>query len=160
MEVMVARKIPDLYAAKHNNREVEFYADVLSHLMKGKLGLGRKFVLNIAQKGNCTKNHNLEFALSKAQGHSKGKGHDPESQVVFNLQNQRSEPLLNIVDYLCWAVQRVFERGETRYYDFVLEKIPAVFDLYAEGNPEQGGNCYKWDANPLTPENKIDPHSA
>jgi hypothetical protein len=43
--------------------------------------------------------------------------HNPKSRlnhnVVFNVQNQTSEPLLNITDYFCWSVQRVFERGET-----------------------------------------------
>ena len=63
MEVMVARKIPGLYATKHNGKEVEFYADVLSHLINNKLKMDRKLVLNIAQRANCTKHQNLEAGL-------------------------------------------------------------------------------------------------
>jgi hypothetical protein len=32
-----------------------------------------------------------------------------------NEINPLQEPLLNVADYLCWTIQRVFERGETRY---------------------------------------------
>jgi hypothetical protein len=33
-EAVVARKIPDVFIKKHNSKEVEFYADLLSHLLK------------------------------------------------------------------------------------------------------------------------------
>ena len=63
VEVVVARKIPNLYATKHNGKEAEFYADVLSHLIKNKMKMNQKLVLNIAQRANCTKNQNLDVAL-------------------------------------------------------------------------------------------------
>lgn len=50
-EVMVARKLPSMFALKHHHQEAEFYADVLSHLLKNKLKLERKVVLNIAERG-------------------------------------------------------------------------------------------------------------
>lgn len=66
------------------------------------------------------------------------------------------EPLLNIADYLCWTVQRVFEKGETRYYDFVKEKISVVVDLYDTDRYEGFQNYYS-PKKPLTAENKISP---
>lgn len=36
-EAVVGRKIPSLYENKHNGKEAEFYADLLSHLLKNKL---------------------------------------------------------------------------------------------------------------------------
>ena len=80
--------------------------------------------------------------------------------VVFNVQNQHTEPILNIADYLCWPVQRVFERGETRYYDFIQDKISRVVDLYDAKNYAGWKHYYKPRKNPLTAANKIDPHSA
>jgi hypothetical protein len=108
-EVMVARKLPSMFALKHHHQEAEFYADVLSHLLKNKLKLGQKVVLNIA-------------------------------------------------DYLCWSVQRIFERGETRYYDFMGDKIRLVVDLYASANYEGSLNYYRWKRR-LTAENKLSPPS-
>jgi hypothetical protein len=48
-EVMVARKIPQIFMRKHNGKENELYADVLGHLLKSKLKYS-KIVLNIAER--------------------------------------------------------------------------------------------------------------
>jgi hypothetical protein len=78
------------------------------------------------------------------------------SQVVFNVQNPRTEPLLCVPDYLAWTVQRVFERGETRHYDFVREQISLVVDLYEAKKQEDSRNYYTPEY-PLTIENKLGP---
>ena len=62
--------------------------------------------------------------------------------MVFNVQQPTREPLLNIADYFCWAVQRVFERGETRYYDFISEKVSMIIDLYDSEKYEGNQNYY------------------
>jgi hypothetical protein len=73
--------------------------------------------------------------------------------VQFNVQQQTSEPLLNIADYFCWNIQRVFERGETRYYDYLLNKINLIIDIYDEEGTQTGANIYN-KTNPLTIKNK------
>ena len=160
IEIVVARKKPEIYAAKHNNKEAEFYADVLSHLIKNKLRMGHELVLNIAQRGNSTSNRNLQVALNKAMGRFLKNGgiEDMNTRVAFNVQNHFAEPLLNIADYLSWSVQRVFERGETRYYDYMRDKISLVIDLYDTANYRGSGNYYRRD-HILTAENKICPPS-
>jgi hypothetical protein len=50
VEIYLARKIPELYSKKQNGRESEFYADLLSHLIKRKLKQQGKLVLNIAAR--------------------------------------------------------------------------------------------------------------
>jgi hypothetical protein len=119
-EAVVARKIPDLFRRKHHDRESEFYADLLSHLIKNKLRASGRLVLNIAHRANSTSNANLQLALEKAESRSLHQlaATDRQRRVVFNVQTHQQEPLLNIADYFCWAVQRVFERGDTRHYDF------------------------------------------
>ena len=80
------------------------------------------------------------------------------TRVTFNVQNHLTEPLLNIADYLSWSVQRVFERGETRYYDYVRDKISLVVDLYDTKNYPGSRNYYRRD-HILTAANKISPPS-
>jgi hypothetical protein len=113
LEMVVARKIPALFARKHHNRESEFYADLLSHLIKTKLKLGQRLVLNVADRGASTRNLNLTRALEKARERfgKRWSAAEIRSTVVFNVQTPRTEPLLCVADYLCWSVQRVFERG-------------------------------------------------
>ena len=160
-EVTVARKLPARFARKHHNSEAEFYADVLGHLLHTKLKMGQKLVLNIAERGRSTRNHNLELALRKATRRFKKrhKSADVSSPVVFNVQNHHTEPLLNVADYFCWSVQRVFERGETRYYDFLGSKIRWVVDLYGGADWKGGDRNYYKGAHRLTAANKISPPS-
>ena len=79
------------------------------------------------------------------------------SQVVFNVQTPQTEPLLNIADYLCWSVQRIFERGETRYYDFIKEKLSLVVDIYDDKNYKGSKHYYR--VGQLTAQNKLSPPS-
>lgn len=160
-EAVVARKIPDLFRRKHHEQEAEFYADLLSHLIKNKLNQTGRLVLNVAHRANSTSNANLQLALEKAESRSLAKldpGHQRRS-VVFNVQNHQQEPLLNIADYFCWAVQRVFERGDTRHYDFLGERIRLVIDLYDQTGYEGSRNYYR-DKHRLSAQNKLGPPSA
>lgn len=159
-EAVVGRKIPSLFIRKHNKNEAEFYADLLSHLIKNKLQTGGDLILNVAQRGNTTKNATLTTALNKATDRFLKKNCNGvvRTNVAFNVQTPRTEPLLCITDYLCWAVQRVFERGETRYYNFVSDKISLVVDLYDSGHYINSGNYYS-EKHPLTPINKLSPPS-
>jgi hypothetical protein len=87
--MVVGRKIPALFAKKHTGNGSEFYADLLSHLLKNKLKLGQRQVINIAERGKSTRNHVLELAVQKATERF-AKRQDAaqiSSQVVFQRAN-------------------------------------------------------------------------
>lgn len=158
LEMVVGRKIPALFARKHHCNDSEFYADLLSHLLKSKFRLGQRLVINIAERGKTTRNQVLEMAMIKARERfaKKADASEISSEFVFNVQNPRTEPLLCVPDYMGWTVQRVFERGETRHYDFIRERISVVVDLY-DSTKYDGSRNYYTHRRPLTAENKIGP---
>lgn len=45
-----------------------------------------------------------------------------------------SEPCLQVADYCSWAVQRKWERGDSRSYDLIKRKIKSEYDLFARGS--------------------------
>jgi hypothetical protein len=143
-EAIVARKIYDLYERKHNGKEAEFYADLLSHLLQDKLGEQPLLVLNIAERKKCTTHQNLTKGLEKAIARSASKNSDKgtDGKVVFNVQQPTTEPILNLADYFCWAIQRVFERGETRYYNFIKNKTLLIHDIYDFEKAKTNENIY------------------
>lgn len=155
-EAVVGSKNINRYLRKHNGKESEFYAELLSHLLKNKLGKSGKLVLNMAVRGKTTKNTNLKLALKKAMKRhlDNPRRGEIKTEVVFNVQNHITEPLLNIADYFCWAIYRVFERGETRYYNFLADKVSLVIDLYNSANYEGWKNYYN-PQNKLTANNRI-----
>lgn len=158
LEAVVGRKIIGIFQNKHNNRENEFYADMLSHLLKNKFQSGGKLVLNIAERSSSTSINNLNFALEKAKKRYLNNNPDKElkTNVFFDVQTQTNEPLLNVADYVCWTIQRVFEKGETRYYNYLEEKISLIIDLYDQEKYLRNGNYYSH-RNKLTDKNKISP---
>ncbi len=155
LQVVVGRKQATRFVNKHHSQEKEFYADLLSHLLKDKANYS-KLVLDIADLGSATRIQNLESSLLKAQSRYLKRRPDGEykAKVVFNVQPYNQEPLLAVVDYSLWAVQRVFERGETRFYNTIVNKIPLVIDLYDTANFKDWANYYT-SKHPLTKDNLL-----
>ncbi|MBM4177409.1 hypothetical protein FJ208_01240 [Candidatus Gribaldobacteria bacterium] len=53
-----------------------------------------------------------------------------DSDIKIFPQTPVGEPCLQIADYMNWAVQRAFIRGEDRYYKFIEEKVSYLVDIY------------------------------
>ncbi|PGH37344.1 MAG: hypothetical protein CRN43_21740 [Candidatus Nephrothrix sp. EaCA] len=156
-EAVMARKEIERYETKHKGKQEYFYADLLSHLLKNKFLRHKKLVLNISARGKSTKHTNLNDAVLMAQERFK---EFSEKKIItnfhFEVNTPTKEPILSAADYLCWALQKVFEKGEMRYYEFIQEKISLVVDLYDAANFRNQGNYYTSKGNPLTSKNKID----
>jgi hypothetical protein len=113
-------------------------------------------VLNIADRASATRIQNLENALVKAHERYAKKKPDGnyKAKIAFNVQPYNREPLLAVVDYGLWSVQRIFEKGETRFYDSIGQKVPLVIDLYDIEKFKDWANYYT-PKHPLTKENVL-----
>jgi len=154
IQVAVGHKQMDIFEKEHDSNDAAFYADLLSHLLKDKFTKYPRIVLNIAERYNSTAIKNLEKGLQKAKDQFTLKYPEKENRtrVSFNVQKFINDPLLGVADYLCWAVQRVFERGETRFYDYIVDQIDVVIDVYDNEKTYTVGD-------PLTGKNKISPRT-
>lgn len=158
--VVMARKLPSIFKSQHQEDESTFYADVLSHLLKDKLQLTGTLRLTIAQRGRSTHDESLHASLAKAKFRF-DKRFEPEkrrTQVEFRVCDYQAEPILSIADYLNWAVQRVFERGEDHWYWEMQKHLPLVVDLY--DRERWPGNLHYYRPgtdNYLGPMNKLSP---
>lgn len=152
LEVVVGRKQETRFVNEHHLQPDEFYADLLSHLLKDK-AKERRLVLNIADRGSSTRMHNLDRALLKAQQRywERRPNSEYKADVVFNVLQYNDEPLLTVADYSLWAVQRIFVRGETRFYNMIANKVSVVVDLYDTNS--RGKSNYYTRKRPLTKDN-------
>jgi hypothetical protein len=162
LQAVVGRKIMSLFIKKHNSNGNEFYADLLSHLIKDKFR-NKKLILNVSERGSSTSHINLELAVDKARHRARKKHHKHKSnieycEVVANVQPYYSDPILSLADYTLWVVQRIFEKGEVRFYDYISNKIKLVVDLYDyKDNTKPKWYNYYTPKNKLSEDNKIDP---
>ena len=65
-----------------------------------------------------------------------------KTEIVFNVNYPTNDSLLNLADYFCWTIQRVFEKGEIRYYNFIKDQIKLVIDVYDTNNYDKWKNYY------------------
>jgi hypothetical protein len=130
---------------------------MLSHLLKDKANYP-KLVVNIAERGSCTRGKNLEEALKHTyERYKRSSGGEYKAAIKFNVQQYNSEPLLAIIDYALWTIQRVFERGEERHYFLLKEKIVSIVDLYDLNKADllNGWQNYYGPKHLLSKDNKI-----
>ena len=56
----------------------------------------------------------------------------PASSIRVDMWPAAVEPCLQVADYCCWAIQRKWERGDSRSYDLIRPKIRSEYDLLAQ----------------------------
>jgi len=129
--VVIAKKDFSVFKDRYNSDPIEFYFDVLHHLLDGKLQHGdSSYKLYLSQRGNNSL-HRFEKAVTKAL-----KANDLNSvtaQCNLEIVPGKEMPELSIVDYLIWAVQRKLLTGESRYFDAMRDKFETITNLYGEG---------------------------
>ena len=87
--VVVGRKIPAIYQQRHNEQPREFYADLMSHLLKysGKID---PLILDVAERGSSTSNLNLQDAVDIAPCAALAVGEI--CRAVFGAQHRHGFP--------------------------------------------------------------------
>lgn len=78
-----------------------------------------------------------------------------ENKNAFRIFVQESSqlPMLQVVDYALWTVNRAYERGDYRFYNYMLERISLVQDIFDKANYP---NTYYTPKHPLD-DKKISP---
>lgn len=123
-EAVIALKDPERFVHKHNSKELAMYTDLLSHLLKDKLYPGGHYSLCVAQIGNIIKSGHLQTAIKRAiKLRVADIEENDEIKTDYFFRNQLTEPLLNVADYFCWAIQRVLEKKESRFYNYIQTKV-------------------------------------
>jgi len=79
---------------------------------------------------------------------SSGKKVDSSHHVVSNYPT--NDPCLQVVDYVLWALQRLYEKQEDRYFNYLSEKFVRIIDLDDKRKKDYG--VYYDKRNPLTVE--------
>lgn len=52
---------------------------------------------------------------------------------VTTFPPSKAEPCLQVADYCAWAIQRKWERDDTRSYDIIENKVRREYDLFTRG---------------------------
>jgi hypothetical protein len=131
VQVVVARKLETVFKAKHQQSQDFFYNDLTSHLFERQLHLASENTIIFAKRGDKAKQHALRASVEAGVAAFRQKYPNAVSTVVdVETAYSANEPLLQAADYALWSIQRAFERGEMRYFEYLRNKIELVWDVY------------------------------
>lgn len=147
---VVARKNEKMFRNKFDLEPSKLYHFLVSKLFENRLHLYKKIDIYFASMGNIVREKNMKSAISQAIGaFNKKWGSTNNNEIRIFIQQSSQLPMLQVVDYLLWTINRVYERGDFRYYRFMKEKISLVQDIF---DMEKYPNTYYKPDYPLDPE--------
>ena len=108
--------------------------------------------------GNVVRQDTMQEAVNNAISTFFSKwNYENSSTIRILIQQNSEEPLLQAADYVLWTIQRAYERGEFRYYNYLKDKIALVYDIFdTRYYRTKGQSNYYTPGNPLEAK-KIDP---
>lgn len=113
---------------KYNPNEV--YDSCVKRLFKDRLHIAENNYITFSRRGKSERNIALELALNKARDNFSRK-YGKDITTLFHVASNypSHEPILQIIDYCLWALQRLYERFEDRYFDYVKGKYHRIIDV-------------------------------
>lgn len=109
-------------------------------------------VITFARRGKSAREKALTDAIERARANFQrdtGIASCREIRIVPSVPSQSHG--LQAIDYYLWALQRLYERGEDRYFEFLADHYRLIMDF----DDSRGGKSYgRWysDSDPLTKE--------
>ena len=130
-QMVVARKIENVFIKVHKKNPNLFYDSLVTVLFQNQLHDMSTNTIYFATKANKPRRIPLESAITKAVKDFENKYNiKVNAQIGVHPQTPIGEPCIQVVDYMNWALQRAYSKKETRYLDFVMDKISLITDIY------------------------------
>lgn len=127
----------------------EIYSSMISRLFKNMLHKADENRIVFAHRQNWTKAEALECAIRRAKKNFELKqGVENDKPTSITSAHPSDYAGLQIVDYYLWALQRFYEKGESRYFEYLKNDFRLIMDIDDRRNNDYG----EWysDSNPLT----------
>jgi hypothetical protein len=108
----------------------EVYDDLVKRLFQNLLHRGERHEVCFARRGKSDRQDALTRALDRAKENFRRKWKtDVDQPVAIRSSVPSADAGLQIVDYYLWALQRLMERHEDRYFAVVAEQYSLIMDL-------------------------------
>lgn len=128
------------------------YDELVTSLFQNRLHLADENHVVFARRGKSDRNMALSKAIVLAKWRFEArwkKGIDRPTTIASDTPSE--VPGLQVVDYFLWALQRMLERAETRYFDYLRPAYRLILDR-DDTRRQRYGEFYTASSNPLTTE--------
>ena len=149
------RRIVQL-VTEHNRKQPQYryhpnqlYDRCVSRLFKERLHKDDAYRIVFARRGASDRTAALRKAIENARNNFRSTwGIEVTAPIEVIASIPARDPSLQAADYFLWALQRLYERNEVRYWEFVWTKVSLVLDIDDISKNEYGE--YYSQRNPLT----------
>jgi len=118
-------------------------------LFKNRLHKDDEYNICFARRGTSDRTEAFKVALESARAKfAEQWGITSTATINITANIPPNSPSLQAVDYFLWALQRLYERGEGRYVEFLWSKFALVHDIDDTKFARYG--VYYTRKNPLT----------
>lgn len=125
------------------------YDELVMRIFRNVLHLAEENKICFAARGKSVRNEALERAIEKAKNNFQTKyGKKSDKPVTITSMYPSEEIGLQVIDYFLWALQRMYERNEDRYFNSVADKFKLIMDLDDKRRKDYG-EWYNRDSNKL-----------
>ncbi len=146
--VIVARKNVDQFRKKFKGKPKEFYAYLVEKVFENRLHLNSELDIYFSKMGNTVRERNMKEAIEKAMLTFEEKWKkENNSNIRIMIQEPSQHYCLQVIDYLIWAIYRVYTKQDTRYFRFLSDKYSMIIDIFDSG---------KYPKNYYTKNNPLD----
>lgn len=154
-EFIVARKEEQRFKRNHLGKESIFYNDLVTKLFSTRMHTSEASKIYFAVRGNKTRQAPMSDAIQNAILAFEQR-HDKKINTLVEVlpQTMTGEPCLQVIDYILWALQRAYTAKETRYFDFIKDKVSFIWDIYDVKSPPKLNRYHsrnKFDVNKISP---------
>ena len=128
------------------------YDNLIKTLFKQSLHMAEANVIYFARRGKSGRQKALVAAIRRAKENffrDTGIEVDRPTRVIPSVPSE--EAGLQVIDYFLWALQRLYERGEDRYFNYLAPHYRRIMDFDDKQSGKDYGMWYN-DQNPLTKE--------
>lgn len=123
-QFVVARKDEQIFQSIYKGNEQFYYDRLVALLFENVLHLHDNNAITFARRYDKERRDPLSVAIKQGTERFEQRcGVSVTASTDIIAQTPLGEPCLWIVDYMLWAVQRVFARNEWQYYEMVEDKV-------------------------------------
>jgi len=108
----------------------DVYDDLVKRLFKNLLHQGESNQVTFARRGKSARQESLHAAIQKAKtnfSRSWNSASDSPTDIQSDVPSNSFG--LQIIDYYLWALQRMYERNEDRYFGTLASDFRLIMDL-------------------------------
>ena len=156
VQVAIRRKQDLAHTAKQSFKQFKrkmninaIYDDLVKRLFKNLLHKADENHIICAVRGDSARQQALEEAIQKAQKNFHKKWNiSVNNKILIRTAYPPESPGLQVIDYYLWALQRMLERGEDRFFQLLAPGFRLIMDLDDTRNNHYG----QWysDKNPIS----------